>query len=75
MRCDKISGAFVGFAMGNTSVKRADIFVTTKIPCAGSAEQALAYVNTNQQQLCGCETDSCDHGRAAWCHGQPFADL
>ena len=33
------------------AVARGDIFLTTKIPCAGNASGALDYVRTDLQQL------------------------
>lgn len=42
----------VGWAIGNTSeAVRAELFVTTKIPCVGSASAALAYIEADLRQL------------------------
>jgi len=41
----------MGAAVRNTAVARGDIFLTTKIPCAGNASGALDYVRTDLQQL------------------------
>ncbi len=60
--------AQVGAAIGHTTVKRSEIFLTTKIPCLGTAELALERVRTDQAQLC-------DGGASTWCKDQPFADL
>ena len=60
--------AQVGYAMGNTTIPRSKIFLTTKIPCLGSAEAALERIKLDQAQLC-------NGGQSAWCSPQPFADL
>ena len=59
----------VGQAMRNSAVPRPDIFLTTKIPCVGSAAAAMDYIKRDQAQLCGGMPG------ATWCEGQPFADL
>eukprot|EP01052_Picozoa_sp_SAG31_P000666 SAG31_NODE_19_length_35031_cov_42.510707_17_plen_865_part_00 len=43
----------VGWALGNISRPklRAEVFVTSKIPCVGSSEEALALVKADIQQL------------------------
>ena len=41
----------VGAAVHQTKVPRAEVFVTTKIPCAGNASAALDYVRQDLSQL------------------------
>eukprot|EP01043_Picozoa_sp_COSAG02_P070868 COSAG02_NODE_12722_length_1503_cov_1.712963_2_plen_118_part_00 len=41
----------MGAAVRNASVPRKELFVTTKIPCAGNASSALDYVRQDLAQL------------------------
>eukprot|EP01047_Picozoa_sp_COSAG01_P083970 COSAG01_NODE_17815_length_1122_cov_1.169110_1_plen_97_part_10 len=43
--------AQVGYALGNSSVPRSEIFLTTKIPCVGSAAAALRNLRLDLAQL------------------------
>jgi 2,5-diketo-D-gluconate reductase B len=43
--------AQVGYALGNSSVPRAEVFLTTKIPCVGSAAAALRNLKLDLVQL------------------------
>ena len=48
----------VGWALGNTSQPlREDVFVTSKVPCVGTAEGALKYIKQDLAQLAVPQVD------------------
>ena len=49
--------AQVGYALGNTSVPRAEIFLTSKIPCVGTAALAMEFIRSDLAQLGQSQVD------------------
>ena len=49
--------AQVGYALGNTSVPRSEIFLTSKIPCVGTAALAMEFIRSDLAQLGQSQVD------------------